>query len=134
MLAIGEPEFAMHETHGPLPTANLCVSALHALHVSPLPPVYPELHKQLVLASLASGALECSGHAVHTLSSRPPNVVENLSIPHDVQIPMPEAILYVPATHKVHATPLEAPDDPGLQVHAVNAALPGGASVSNGHP
>jgi len=96
--------------------------------------VYPELHKQSVWASLASGALECSGHAVHTLSSRPPNVAENLPIPQDVQTPISAAILYVPATHKVHATPLAAPDDPDLQVHAVNAALPDGESVSNGHP
>jgi len=124
----------MHETHGPSPSANLCVFALHALHVSPLSPVYPELHKQSVLASLASGALECSGHAVHTFSSRPPIVAENLANPHDVQTPIPEAILYVPATHKVHATPLVAPDDPALQLQSVNAELPAGAPVSAGHP
>jgi hypothetical protein len=95
--------------------------------------VYPELHKQSVLALLLAGALENAGHEVHTLASRPPILVENLPDAQSEQLPIPEAILYVPATHNVHASPLAVPDDPALQVQSVNVELPAGAPVSAGH-
>jgi hypothetical protein len=46
-----------------LPVTDLYFPATHAVHVSPLAPVYPNKHEQFVTAVLPTAETEFTGHA-----------------------------------------------------------------------
>ena len=50
----GDTELAGHAVHAAGPVASLYLPASHAVHVPPLGPVYPALHAQFPLVSLAA--------------------------------------------------------------------------------
>ncbi len=54
-----------------------------------------------------------------------PVVFPYLPAPQSVQLPLPDAGLYLPATHVVHVPP-SGPVNPALQIQLVKAALPAG--------
>jgi len=68
--------------------------------------------------ALASGAVEFSGHAVHSSRLLAPTAVENDPRGHFVHAADPVAALKRPAGHKVHAVP-SGPVAPALQVQLV---------------
>ena len=65
-------------------------------------------------------------------SSVAPTLLENLPGLHPLHSSAPATALNVPAAHSTHVPPA-SPDEPALQVHAANAALPAGASACAGH-
>jgi hypothetical protein len=78
-----------HAVQFPAPVAALYPPASHAVHAAPCDgPLYPAKHVQFVNSSLPDAELVPAGHGEHS--------------------PAPTALLNVPASHALHATPSEA--------------------------
>ena len=69
---------------------------------------------------------------MHVLDATAPTAVEYLPATQSVHAALPVAPLYFPETHLVHVPP-SCPDDPALQMHAIEAELPAGAFEFAGH-
>ena len=104
------------------PVDSLCFPATHAVHVSPLGPVKPELQTQCVKTVLPAGELEFDGHVVQVEGAEAliaaeyvpaPQLVhavaavavEYVPDPQSVQLADPVDVLTVPAKHAVHGPP-----------------------------
>ena len=87
---------APQSLHAALPVAILYLPATQAVHTSPLGPVNPTLHVQAATAELASGELECAGHATQVAASKA-----------FVYVPAIQAVQLFPAGHvvSVRSTP-----------------------------
>ena len=96
---------APQSVHPTEPISSLYFPASHAVHVPPLPPVYPALHWQLVKALLPGREIEFSGQGLHAAE--------------------PELALNSPARHRIQVCP-SAAVAPGLQVQSVRRADSGG--------
>ena len=105
--------------------------ASQSAQVPPLAPVKPALHKQAVTTLLAAGELELALHAWHT-SVVAPTVIEYWPAKQLLHAASPVAILYCPAMHSVHVSPL-APENPALHLQSDNSLLAAGASELVGH-
>ena len=116
--------------HASGPATPLYVPARHLVQGPPLGPDDPALQVQSACSSLAAGALEFGGHVWHT-SDVAPTTIEYLPSKQLVHEASPVAILYVPATHKMHALP-SPPVAPALQVQSVKAELPSDESETVG--
>jgi hypothetical protein len=76
---VGDAELAGHAVHAPAPGASLYLPASHAVHVPPLGPVYPVLHAQSPLASLAAFMCTQMMHT-HTFTHADTHSWENLCL------------------------------------------------------
>ena len=119
-----------------LPAAVLYFPGMHPVHVCPSLPVYPLLHLQSV--AIALPASDCDGwlvtdrHVVQTLSVLFTDIENSLTgqLSHNA---VPTVVLYFPATHPVHKTPL-LPVYPALHMQSVTWSLASGDCMYLGHP
>ena len=74
----GDTELARHAVHAAGPVAFLYLPASHAVHVPPLGPVYPALHAQSPLASLA--AFSCTQMHTRKFTQADTHASENLCL------------------------------------------------------
>jgi hypothetical protein len=111
-----------HSVHalGPIPV--LYVPCTHPRHTDPFAPVYPTLHRQSTASSLPSGACENAGQLVQ-FEVACASAVEYSFTLQFVHVPMPTAVLYVPATHATHASPSVDPEYPALHEQLVSTVL-----------
>ena len=104
-----------HAVQLPDPVVALYFPASHAVHASPFAlAVCPTTHTQSVSASLAPAELVCEGHAEHATA--------------------PVTVLYVPASHAVHATPFSPAVYPATHTQSVTAVEPSSEEVWAGQP
>ncbi len=109
--------------HAALPLCTLYVPATQAEHSAPFAPVNPALQEHAAAAVLETGAFELTGQAKHVDKTLAPTAAEYVPAPQSVHASLPVVVLYLPATHSEHATPL-APVNPALQVQAATVKLP----------
>jgi hypothetical protein len=121
-----------HSVHASGPTVGLYVPWSHARHTAPFAPVYPTLHAQSLASSLPVGAWENDGQLEH-VDSTCATVTEYSFASQFVQLPMPGAVLYVPAMHATHATPFAVPEYPALHRQLVSCMLRISENVFAGH-
>ena len=105
------------------PGAVLYCPAMHSLQVPPLGPVEPALQVQAVKTELPSRDFEFVGHPKHVETSVAPTAAEYVPISQPMQLAGPTSALYFPGTHSKHVPP-SSPDEPALQVQAVETELP----------
>jgi hypothetical protein len=98
-----------HSVHAWAPTAVLYVPCTHARHCCPFAPVYPTLHWQVVAVELPAGPCEFSGQLVQT-DVTCATAVEYWSAGQLVHVPMPTAVLKVPAVQAAHVCPSAIPE------------------------
>ena len=77
------------------------------MHVPPSVPDDPALQVQFVKTALPTGEFEFDGQAVHVELAEAPAAVEYVPAPQSVHV-MADTVLYLPATHVVHAEFAEA--------------------------
>ena len=118
--------------HAASPGANLYFPATHSKHVPPSAPDEPALQTQAVDTELPASELEFVGHPRHVLASSAPTYTEYVPIAQSVHAPDPVSALCFPATHWVHVPP-SGPDEPALQVQAVDTELPASEFEFVGH-
>ena len=94
---------SMHEA---APVTALNFPAPHATHVPPFGPVWPALHRQLVIAVLAAAELENALQLKHVLSADAPGVVEYLPAPQSMHEAAPVTALNFPSAQLIQT---EAP-------------------------
>ena len=98
----------------------------------PIKPLDPLLHVQSLRASLPDGDDDWEGQLKHMLDVVAPEVVEYVPPAQRVQDAGPGELLYVPAMH-ISQGPPSGPDEPALQVQAVEPGLPDGEFDLAGH-
>ena len=116
-LEVSEFAFAGQFMHAAFPVAFLYFPAAQLVHVPPSGPKKPVLHVQLInaLHSLQE-APEFEGQDAHD----PAPAVDHDATGQVIHAALPDTLLYLPATHCVHAPPL-GPENPALQVQVVLA-------------
>ena len=86
----------------------------HSEHVSPLGPVEPALHEQLVETKLPDRELEFAGHDTHVDGIPAPTNAEYVPAAHFMHFDFwsaPTDAEYVPAAHATHVEGVCAPTD-----------------------
>jgi hypothetical protein len=105
---------AGHAEQCPAPGATLYVPASHAVHAAPSKdPEYPAEHLQSINARLPPAEFVPAGHAEHC--------------------PTPVSLLYVSASHAVHAAPSDVALYPATHLQSSNSSLPDAQLVPAGH-
>ena len=105
------------------PASALYFPATHSEHMPPSGPVEPALHVQTVETELPSRESEFVGHLKHVEGWLAPIDAEYVPIPQSTHAWDPASALYFPARHNEHVSP-SSPDEPALQVQAVETELP----------
>ena len=114
MLPAPEIVSAGHAEHITAPVVALNVPASQASHAKPFElAVYPTTQMQSLKSLLPPLELVATGHVEHC--------------------PTPVALLYVPASHAVHAAPSNVPLYPAMHLQSVNSLLPDSELVPAGH-
>jgi len=114
MLPAPELVPAGHAEHATDPALALNVPVPHALQATPFETaVYPTTQMQSLKSLPPPAELVAKGHVKHC--------------------PGPVALLYVPATHVVHAAPSNVPLYPAMHLQSVNSLLPDSELVPAGH-
>ena len=93
---------ARQSVQATLPLVILYFPGTQPVHVPPLRPENPALHRQSFRASLATGALEFVGQLSQVLAAV---AVEYVPARQSVQATLPLMSLYFPATQPVHVPP-----------------------------
>jgi uncharacterized protein YnzC (UPF0291/DUF896 family) len=108
----GEDVPALQLEHKSEPTVALCFPTTHAVHVPPFTPVYPALHRHLLMASLPLEENEFAVQFVHVLYAEAPRVSEYFPAAQSKQelaTEAPTAAEYLPAIQPVQLVAKEAP-------------------------
>jgi hypothetical protein len=113
-----------HVEHVAFPVFSLYLPTTHCVQMPPSDPVEPASQVHAVKAELPTGESEYVGHVVHVVA---PIAAEYVPDPQSRHESAPVATLYLPTTHCVQVPPL-GPDEPGLQMQAVEDELPAGES------
>ena len=111
--------------HEASPVSGLNLPAGQASQMPPFGPVYPWLQIQSAASLLAQAELELAGHVKHVAVDVAPTLSEYVPTPQSLHVASPLSPLYFPATHRAHMLP-SGPEEPALQVQAVNVVLPCG--------
>ena len=125
---------APQSVHDGVPVTVLYFPGVHALHVSPLTPVYPLFQAQLVAAGAPLGECEFAGQEPHVLSAVLPTAAEYFPAPQSMQALTPAAAEYLPAPQSLHdGVPATIQYFPGP--HCVHVfALPVSGLITVVHP
>jgi hypothetical protein len=124
---------AAQSAHAAGPGSVLYFPAAHAAHVPPFGPVCPRAQRQAeTTVCPVADVTEFAGQVEHELSAAAPVDAEYLPAAQSRHVAVPVTILYFPATHAVHATPL-GPEYPVLQTQLSTLVLAVGEFVNEGH-
>ena len=108
------------------------VPAVQIVQGPPSGPLDPLLHVHLLRAWLPDGDDDREGQLEHVLDVVAPEIVEYVPPAQRVQDAGPGELLYVPAM-QISQGPPSGPDEPALQVQAVEPGLPDGEFDLAGH-